>query len=200
MDQDFLIHDITKAEREKHASKVLLQKEKKPLWREYLETAIIALVAALLLRIFVVSAYRVSSSSMENCLYEGDYIFVNKLAYDFGNLRRIHRRRFERIPVDIPVYVKILMPDDTVFDEGRARMLDLSPVSALIGEFRLHKQVMPVTEFALGVEVLEGELSAAKVRARIARIVMENGVQMGVEFVDAEREVLDRIKKYLNYT
>lgn len=85
MDQDFLIQDITKAEREKHASKVVLQKEHKPLWREYLETAIIALVAALVLRIFVVSAYRVSSASMENCLYEGDYIFVNKLAYDFGN-------------------------------------------------------------------------------------------------------------------
>lgn len=50
-----------------------------------METAIIALVAALLLRIFVVSAYRVSSASMEDCLYEGDYIFVNKLAYDFGN-------------------------------------------------------------------------------------------------------------------
>ncbi len=85
MDQDFLIQDVTKAERQKHANKVLLQKEKKPLWREYLETAIIALFAALLLRIFVVSAYRVSSSSMENCLYEGDYIFVNKLAYDFDN-------------------------------------------------------------------------------------------------------------------
>ena len=85
MNEDFLIQDITKAEREKHANKVLDHKELKPLWREYLETAIIALVAALLLRIFVVSAYRVSSASMENCLYEGDYIFVNKMAYDFGN-------------------------------------------------------------------------------------------------------------------
>ena len=85
MNEDFLIQDITKAEREKHASKVLNRRERKPLWREYLETAIIALFAALLLRIFVVSAYRVSSASMEDCLYEGDYIFVNKMAYDFGN-------------------------------------------------------------------------------------------------------------------
>ncbi|MEW6410846.1 MAG: signal peptidase I [Candidatus Zixiibacteriota bacterium] len=85
MDQDFLIQDITKAERDEHVSKVLNQKERKPLWREYLETAIIALVAALVLRIFVVSAYRVSSASMEDCLFEGDYIFVNKMAYDFGS-------------------------------------------------------------------------------------------------------------------
>ncbi|UCD63635.1 MAG: signal peptidase I [Candidatus Zixiibacteriota bacterium] len=89
MDQDFLIQDITKAERDKQASKVLDKKEHKPLWRDYLETAIIALVAALLLRIFVVSAYRVSSASMEDSLFEGDYIFVNKLAYDFDNDPRI---------------------------------------------------------------------------------------------------------------
>lgn len=85
MEQDFLIQDITKAEKQKHARDFLNRRERKPLWREYLETAIIALVAAIILRVFVVSAYRVSSSSMENALYEGDYIFVNKLAYEFDN-------------------------------------------------------------------------------------------------------------------
>jgi len=85
MEQDFLIQDIKNAETNKRARKVLEPKYEKPLWREYMETAIIALVAAVILRIFVVSAYRVSSSSMEDTLYTGDYIFVNKLAYDFGN-------------------------------------------------------------------------------------------------------------------
>ncbi len=56
----------------------------KPRWREYVETIVIALLAAALLRIFVVSAYRVSSGSMEDTLTTGDYIFVNKLAYNFG--------------------------------------------------------------------------------------------------------------------
>jgi len=84
MDQDFLIQDIQRTEAEKQASKVRRRRERKPLWREYLETAIIALVAAGLLRIFVVSAYRVSSASMEDTLLEGDYIFVNKLAYEYG--------------------------------------------------------------------------------------------------------------------
>lgn len=85
MGQDYLIEDIQRTETNKKADKVLKQKYSKPLWREYLETAAIALVAALLLRVFVVSAYRVSSSSMEDSLYEGDYIFVNKLAYEFDN-------------------------------------------------------------------------------------------------------------------
>ncbi len=85
MDQDFFVQEIKKAEAEKQASKVLHRKQPKPLWREYLETAIIALVAAVLLRLFVVSAYRVNSGSMEDTLLAGDYIFVNKLAYEYGS-------------------------------------------------------------------------------------------------------------------
>ena len=85
MDQDFLIQEHTKAESHRQARRVLETRERKPLWREYLETAIIALVAAILLRVFVVSAYRVSSDSMADTLFEGDYIFVNKLAYEYGD-------------------------------------------------------------------------------------------------------------------
>ncbi|MEA2030877.1 MAG: signal peptidase I [candidate division Zixibacteria bacterium] len=85
MEQNFLIQDIEKAEANQQVRKVLQRKPIKPVWREYLETAAIALVAAVLLRIFVISAYRVNSDSMENSLYEGDYIFVNKLAYEYGS-------------------------------------------------------------------------------------------------------------------
>lgn len=84
MTQDYLIEDIKRSQTHKQAERILNKKEHKPLWREYLETAIIALVAAILLRVFVVSAYRVSSASMEGTLYEGDYIFVNKMAYEYG--------------------------------------------------------------------------------------------------------------------
>jgi|WetSurMetagenome_2_1015567.scaffolds.fasta_scaffold45365_1 signal peptidase I len=55
--------------------------KEKSLLRQYIETVVLALLAAILLRMFVVSAYRVSSGSMEDTLLEGDYIFVNKLAY-----------------------------------------------------------------------------------------------------------------------
>ena len=84
MDQDFLIQEHTQAKTQREAREFMNRRERKPLWREYLETAIIALVCAILLRIFVVSAYRVNSASMADSLLEGDYIFVNKLAYDFG--------------------------------------------------------------------------------------------------------------------
>jgi signal peptidase I len=85
MEQDFLVRDHQQAEAQQHANKVLNYRPPKPLWREYVETAVLAIVAAVLLRMFVVSAYRVSSASMEDTLSEGDYIFVNKLAYEYGS-------------------------------------------------------------------------------------------------------------------
>lgn len=85
MEENLLIQDVTKAEADVHARKVTEFRAQKPLWREYLETAIIALIAAVILRLFVVSAYKVSSGSMENALFQGDYIFVNRLAYEFGD-------------------------------------------------------------------------------------------------------------------
>jgi signal peptidase I len=84
MDTDFLLQEQKQIETQRETRKFLQRKERKPLWREYLETAVIALVAAVLLRVFVVSAYRVNSSSMADSLLEGDYIFVNKLAYKYG--------------------------------------------------------------------------------------------------------------------
>ena len=89
MDKDFLLEQLgqtgTKGSSKLTRKKVKAKKKtKKPLWREYVEVVFISLVAAILLRLLVVSAYRVDSSSMEESLYEGDYIFVNQQAYNFG--------------------------------------------------------------------------------------------------------------------
>jgi len=56
-------------------------RREKSVFREYAETITIALLAAVLIRMFIISAYHVSSGSMEDTLREGDYIFVYKLAY-----------------------------------------------------------------------------------------------------------------------
>ncbi len=89
MDQDFLIQEHQQRTTQQQARKVLQRREQKPLWREYLETGIIALIAAVLLRVFVVSAYKVNSESMADTLLQGDYIFVNKLAYEYGGEPRV---------------------------------------------------------------------------------------------------------------
>jgi signal peptidase I len=53
----------------------------KPLWREYLESMLVAVVVALVLRGFVVEAVSIPSGSMVPTLRVGDYVFVGKLAY-----------------------------------------------------------------------------------------------------------------------
>ena len=57
-------------------------------WVELPILLVFALVLALLIKSFVVQAFYIPSSSMENTLEIGDKVLVNKLVYDF---RSIHR-------------------------------------------------------------------------------------------------------------
>jgi signal peptidase I len=56
-------------------------KDKKKLLREYTEAIIIALIAALIIRAFVIQAFKIPSGSMEKTLLIGDHILVNKFIY-----------------------------------------------------------------------------------------------------------------------
>jgi signal peptidase I len=55
--------------------------KRKSVFREYAEAIIIALVFALLIRTFVVQAFKIPSGSMEPTLQIGDHILVNKFLY-----------------------------------------------------------------------------------------------------------------------
>jgi signal peptidase I len=54
---------------------------KKPVWREYFDAIIIALVLALIIRAFFIQAYQIPSASMLNTLLIGDRLLVNKFIY-----------------------------------------------------------------------------------------------------------------------
>jgi signal peptidase I len=51
--------------------------------REYLEAFAVALLIALVVRTFVIQAFKIPSGSMENTLLIGDHIFVNKFLYGY---------------------------------------------------------------------------------------------------------------------
>jgi signal peptidase I len=53
----------------------------KSAFREYGESIVIAVILALVIRTFVVQAFKIPSGSMEDTLLIGDHILVNKLAY-----------------------------------------------------------------------------------------------------------------------
>ncbi len=59
--------------------------QKKPFWREYGESLIIAIILALILRAFLVQAFSIPSGSMEPTLLIGDYLLVSKFSYGIRN-------------------------------------------------------------------------------------------------------------------
>jgi signal peptidase I len=63
-------------------------------WSEWLDAIIFAVVAASFIRTFFTEAYRIPSSSMEQTLLPGDYLFVSKLAYG---------PKMPRTPIAVPL-------------------------------------------------------------------------------------------------
>jgi signal peptidase I len=62
----------------------VMKKKKAPTYRAYIETLIVALVIAFVLRTFVIQAYKIPTASMEDTLWQGDFILVNKFIYHFN--------------------------------------------------------------------------------------------------------------------
>jgi len=65
----------------KFVGPAVVKKHKKSGWREWIDAAIFAIVAATLIRTFVFEAYTIPSSSMEKTLLVRDFLFVSKLSY-----------------------------------------------------------------------------------------------------------------------
>lgn len=56
-------------------------KHKKSAWREWVDAAVFAIIAATLIRTFIFEAYTIPSGSMEKTLLVNDFLFVSKLSY-----------------------------------------------------------------------------------------------------------------------
>jgi len=105
-------------------------------WRETGIVVIVALIAALLLRTFVVQTFFIPSGSMEPTLQIGDRILVNKLSYhlhgvDRGNIVVFRRPADENCggqPVADLVKRVIGLPGETISLTRGSGVAGLAPV------------------------------------------------------------------------
>jgi signal peptidase I len=63
---------------------VVAEPKKEESWLETVKTVVYALLIALVIRTFLFQPFNIPSSSMENTLLVGDYLFVEKFAYGFS--------------------------------------------------------------------------------------------------------------------
>ena len=85
------------SDEEDHAPADDEQDEKrKPFWRELPVLVVIAFVAALLIKTFLLQAFYIPSASMEPTLRSGDRVLVEKVSFRFGEPKRGDVVVFER--------------------------------------------------------------------------------------------------------
>ncbi|HQK21135.1 MAG TPA: signal peptidase I, partial [Polyangiaceae bacterium] len=129
--------------------------------REYGESILIAVVVALLLRAFVVEAFKIPSRSMVPTLAVGDHIFVNKFAY--GPMIPFTKSRlFNRLPPGRGEVIVFQFPEQPDQDFIK-RVIGLpgDRIEAIDGRPRINGWLAPrcrVGEFAY----LEGEGELAR--------------------------------------
>lgn len=87
-------------EKEKNTNQV--SKRKKSIVREYAESIIIAILLALLIRAFVVQAFKIPSGSMKPTLLVGDHILVNKFIYGIKLRVPFTSLNYTLIPISSP--------------------------------------------------------------------------------------------------
>lgn len=90
-------------------------KKQKGVFLEYLHALTIAILAALILRAFVVQAFRIPTGSMKDTLLVGDFLLVNKFVYGVRTPDRLLGTNIEIPHVRLPAFRKPQRGDIIIF-------------------------------------------------------------------------------------
>lgn len=124
---------------------VRYRRMERPLWRDYAEASVIALVIVFVLRTFVVQAYRIPSQSMEDTLLAGDFVLVNKVAYHFGEPKPGQVIVFKYPLNPDKSYVKrvVALPGQTVAIRNKVLFIDGKPAPSYPGVKHTDSKILP---------------------------------------------------------
>src|SRR5215467_3047872 len=98
--------------------------------REYVEAFVFAIVLALVMRQFVVQAFKIPSESMKTTLLVGDHILVNKFLYYFTTPKRLDIVVFQYPWEEDRDFIKrvIGLPGDRVLVRDRQVLVNEQPL------------------------------------------------------------------------
>ncbi|HSB72530.1 MAG TPA: signal peptidase I [Candidatus Methylomirabilis sp.] len=118
-------------EREAEPKRTAPAQRSKSVFREYAEALIIAVLLALVIRTFVVQAFKIPSGSMLPTLQIGDHILVNKFLYYFSPIKRGDIIVFKFPQDESRDFIKrvIGLPGETLETKGRQVLINGTPLS-----------------------------------------------------------------------
>jgi hypothetical protein len=102
---------------------------------------------------------------------------------EFYDHLQAHYRQSKRAPSEIEAQIKLVMLDGTVFDFGSAKVLNISPSGALLGNVKLPKNCYPVPPFKLEIVMKGGDYDGIGIEAAPIRFEHEHG-GLGVKFLE----------------
>jgi transcriptional regulator with XRE-family HTH domain len=123
---------------------------------------------------------------------------AREMGYDFSRLRNIHRRRADRRLVSLPVGLKIFYRDNSLYDVGVAKVINLSPFGALLGSIVTKKKSLPLSPFHMGLAFSNEVLSSLDLQCQVVRIMSGRKIEIGVNFMHIKGSDEKVIIDYLN--
>jgi hypothetical protein len=106
---------------------------------------------------------------------------AKEMGYDASKLRRIYRRKSERITVNIPAEITIKSPDARkIFTRGRVTIKNISDVGVLITDIRLKNNCLPIKPFICELYILGGKFKKKNLIATPVRIMNDGKLCLGL--------------------
>ena len=115
---------ISKTREQKDKQKPGKAPKKKTSFQEFIEAIGVALIAAIILRIFLVQAFRIPTGSMKDTLMIGDFLLVNKFIYGVRTPNRIPFTDIEIPYIRLPGFKEPERGNIIVFKYPRDESLD----------------------------------------------------------------------------
>ncbi len=148
------------------------------------------------------SVSRILNKDTRDSFAEDTVRKVFKVARELGYLHPAlvtsNRRQSQRRKAGIPARVGIVIGTNTVYDEGRCDVDEISMSGMLLKNFRTKKQTLPLDLVRFDIEFEAPKLKGMRCRCRIVRFSDDDNIfAIAVRFDSLDEETAEHLKTYL---